>query len=102
MPPPTRGAAHQRTSSCHPSPSCGSFSQATALPSPAPASRLPPLQHVKAMHFTIVLGLAGLAVLWRAAALPSIGGAAGLSIPNATGDVLTIFTVVLYGVVGLL
>lgn len=54
------------------------------------------------MHFTIVLGLAGLAVLWRAAALPSIGGAAGLSIPNATGDVLTIFTVVLYGVVGLL
>lgn len=53
------------------------------------------LQHVKIMHFNIVLGLAGLAVVWRAASLPAIGGAAGLAIPSTTGDVLTIWAAVM-------
>jgi len=47
------------------------------------------------MHFNIVLGLAGLAVVWRAASLPDIGGAAGLAVSPTTGDVLTIWTVVM-------
>ena len=54
------------------------------------------MQHVKVMHYNLVLGLCGLAVLWRAAALPTIGGAAGLSVTNAVGDVLGIAAVVVY------
>lgn len=44
-----------------------------------------------------MLGVCGLAVVWRAAALPAVGGAAGLSIPNTTGDVLAIMAVVVLG-----
>ena len=54
------------------------------------------LQYVKIAQFQIVLGLCGLATLWRAAAMPSIGGAAGLSIPDTTGDVVGIISVAVY------
>lgn len=54
------------------------------------------LQHTKIAHFNAVLGLCGLAVVWRAASLPAIGGAAGLSVSNTVGDVLTIIAVAAY------
>ncbi|PSC71350.1 C4-dicarboxylate ABC transporter [Micractinium conductrix] len=54
------------------------------------------LKHTKIAHFNAVLGLCGLAVVWRAASLPAIGGAAGLSVSNTVGDVLTIIAVAAY------
>ncbi len=54
-------------------------------------------QHTKITQFNAVLGVCGLAAVWRAASLPVVGGAAGLSIPSTTGDVLTIMAVVLLG-----
>ena len=44
-----------------------------------------------------MLGICGLAAVWRAASLPAVGGAAGLSIPSTTGDVLAIMAVVALG-----
>jgi tellurite resistance protein TehA-like permease/glutaredoxin-related protein len=57
-------------------------------------------KHVKIAHFNMILGFCGLAVLWRLAAIPSIGGAAGLSISNAPGDVFVIISVILYAIFG--
>lgn len=64
-------------------------------PAPAP-------QHAKIALFQAVLGLAGLAALFRAAAMPGVGGAAGLSLGDSTGDVLAIIAVVAYGLLALL
>jgi hypothetical protein len=60
------------------------------------------LQHVKILQFNIVLGLCGLAVLFRAAAMPDIGGRAGLSLSDATGDVLAIVATVALGIFSLM
>jgi len=57
-------------------------------------------KHVKISHFNIILGFCGLSVLWRMAAMGDIGGAAGLSVSNAPGDVFTIMSVILYGIFG--
>ena len=66
---------------------------------PHPSCRL---QHVKILQFNIVLGLCGLAVLFRAAAMPAIGGRAGLSLSDATGDVLAIIATVALGIFSLM
>lgn len=50
----------------------------------------------------MVLGLFGLAALFRAAALPGVGGAAGLALGPGTADVLTIMAVVAYCLLALL
>ncbi|KAL4449458.1 hypothetical protein ABPG77_007102 [Micractinium sp. CCAP 211/92] len=55
------------------------------------------IKHTKITLFNAVLGVCGLAAVWRAASLPVVGGAAGLSIPSTTGDVLAIMAVVLLG-----
>lgn len=54
------------------------------------------------MLFNIVLGLAGLAACYRAAAYPTIGGVAGLSLGNTTGDVVTIIAAAALALVSLL
>lgn len=60
------------------------------------------LQHVKMAQFNVVLGLFGLAALWRAAALPAIGGGAKLHISHTVGDVLAVMAVVLYVLMALM
>ena len=59
-------------------------------------------QHVKMVHFNIVLALCGLAVMWRIAATPSIGGAAGMSVSNAPGDAFAIIGTIAYCIFSLL
>ena len=54
------------------------------------------MQHVKIVHFNIVLGFCGLAVLWRVAALPSVGGAAGLNVSQIPGNVILIMGTIAY------
>ncbi len=57
-------------------------------------------KHVKIAHFNMILGFCGLAVLWRMAAMPDIGSAAGFNISNTPGDVFAIISVILYGIFG--
>eukprot|EP00887_Chlorella_sp_A99_P002932 scaffold24.g2932.t1 len=61
-----------------------------------------PVKHVKMMQFNAALGLCGLAALWRAAAAPALGGAAGLAISHSVGDALAIIAVAFYGVLTLM
>ena len=66
---------------------------------PPPASGCatsPCPQHAKIALFQAVLGLAGLAALFRAAAMPGVGGAAGLAVSQSAADVLAIIAVVAY------
>jgi hypothetical protein len=54
------------------------------------------IKYAKVTHFNIVLAVCGLAALWRAAALPELGGAAGLNVSNSVGDVFAIAGTVIY------
>ncbi len=57
-------------------------------------------KHVKITHFNIVLGLMGLSVLWRMAAMKTIGVAAGITVSSTFGDVFSIISVVVFGIFG--
>lgn len=60
-----------------------------------------PQQYVKIQFFLFVLGMCGLAVMWRSAAT-GVGAAAGLAISQTVGDVLAVLAAVAYILVSLL